>query len=78
MSIGYPGVTADCEADVGFFVKKHLPKWLQESRRMNYIRQLNGRGGKLELNKNGWEELLRITNVKVVDGKVKLVKLRGM
>jgi hypothetical protein len=74
---GHPGVTDDCTADIGTFSKTYFKHWLAHPQRKFYIRQ-QSTGAKFELNKSGFEELLRIANVKVEDKIVRLGKIRGV
>lgn len=75
--IGFPEITIDCKADITTFSKTHFKNWLNHPLRAGYIRR-HPTGGKFELNKQGWEELLRVANVKVDSKLVKLVKIRGV
>ncbi|KAJ3026791.1 hypothetical protein HDV00_011590 [Rhizophlyctis rosea] len=74
---GRDGVTEDSQADVTDFLMNHVKKWLKNSDTTSYVRQ-NGSKSPIELNKEGWEEMLRIAIVKVDNGVVRLFKRRGL
>lgn len=76
VSVGYPGITLECTVDIKIWVGTHIRKWLTHPVRKEYVSQ--GDDKRYKLNKQGWEELLRVAEIVVKSGVVKLRKRRGV
>jgi len=77
VSIGYPGVTADCTVDINNFVTRHISKFFVHPVRKNYVKRECPKSP-IKINRKGFDEVLRIATVKIENGIVRLGKIRGV
>jgi len=76
LHIGHPEVNGECTLDINTWVGTHMKKWFDHPTRKDYV--IQGFDRKYRLNKQGWEELLRLAEVIVINGVVKLKKRKGV